>query len=126
MSELEIYVSLPYAVQVVPEVDAEDRLIYVASNPELLGCMSHGDTPSEAIDRLTEARELYLSALLEKKVEPPLPVATTSGTGGEGSRMVWEVWEIKTSDSDPEKALPFGVNRQATFRTEALEPVANS
>lgn len=83
----ELLASLPYAVEVVPTVDTEGNTVYLASNPELRGCMAHGDSPDEAIVNLAEARELYLSSLIEDGVAPPLPAAVK--TGGRPFSAVW-------------------------------------
>lgn len=108
MSQLEIYTNLPYVVRVVPEKDDQDGLVYLATNPELPGCMSHGDTPEEAIRRLAEARELYLSTMLERGLEPPLPTAITAATtsGGAGSQVaIWKVHDIEIKEAEPSQAL---------------------
>ena len=46
---------------------------YVARHPELRGCMSHGDTPEQAVANLRDARELYIPSLLEDGLDVPLP-----------------------------------------------------
>ena len=81
--ELGLYAGLRYATQVVPERDEQDHLVYVATHPELPGCMSHGNSPQEAIDSLKEAREFYISVLLEKGLDVPLP-------GSDALHVVWE------------------------------------
>jgi antitoxin HicB len=52
----------PYDVRIQPEVVA-GQMVFVASHPDLPGCMSDGSTPEEALANLAEARELYLEAL---------------------------------------------------------------
>jgi predicted RNase H-like HicB family nuclease len=59
----------------------------VAEIPELVGCMSHGDTPEEALRNLEEAAALYLEALGGNAPAPAAAttnVQMTSGTGLEG------------------------------------------
>ncbi len=70
------YLNLPYATYVVPDVTTENEPCYVASHPELSGCMSHGNTPEEAIQNLVEATELYISALLDMGLDVPTPMPT--------------------------------------------------
>jgi predicted RNase H-like HicB family nuclease len=74
---LEDFMRLSYSIKVVPDQTTEGSLCYVASHPELPGCMSHGDTPEEAIDNLSEAKELYIKTLLEKGESIPLPKSST-------------------------------------------------
>jgi len=86
---LEDFMRLSYSIKVVPDQTTEGSLCYVASHPELPGCMSHGDTPEEAIDNLSEAKELYIKTLLKKGESIPLPRSSTvaiwqiAGTGVE-------------------------------------------
>lgn len=51
-----------YDITIAPDL-AGDRQVWVASHPELPGCMAHGDSPYEAVSSLREARELYLASL---------------------------------------------------------------
>lgn len=76
-NKLEDFVKLPYSVEVVPDETTENLSCYVASHPELPGCMSHGDTPEEAMTNLSEAKELYIKTLLDKGHEVPLPKSPT-------------------------------------------------
>ncbi len=59
-----------YVVQ-YEEVDGAPR--YVASHPELPGCMAQGTTPAEALDALEEAREMVITHLLENGLHVPEP-----------------------------------------------------
>jgi len=74
---LENFIRLPYSIKVVLDQTTEGSLCYVASHPELPGCMSHGDTPEEAMNNLSEAKELYIKTLLEKGESIPLPRSST-------------------------------------------------
>jgi antitoxin HicB len=67
------YLDLPYRVEMVQEALSDGRLVYVVSHPDFPGCMSHGDTPNEAIENLREARELVLQHLIEHGLEVPVP-----------------------------------------------------
>ena len=109
MSQLTMYTNLPYAVEVTPEV-ADSELVYLAVHPELPGCMSHGSTPDEAIESLAEARELYISALLERDLEIPLPkvMTETSTVGTSEKRIIWELHAVESGPSEP--SPPFGID----------------
>lgn len=57
---------------VVIQYDDKDK-IYVASNPELPGCMAHGTTQAEALKELNVARELWLETAMDVGKEIPAP-----------------------------------------------------
>lgn len=82
--ELDQYLWLPYAIQVVPDETTEGEACYRAEHPELPGCMSHGATPEEAIQNLANARRLYIETLLQLGQPVPKPryihIADTTGT----------------------------------------------
>ena len=52
--------------------DARDR-IYVASIPELQGCMAHGDTQEDAVKEVRIAMELWLETAKENGTYIPTP-----------------------------------------------------
>lgn len=77
---------VPYAVVVREDEATDGTRVYLAEVPALPGCMSHGETPGEALQNIEEACELYLQALDAAGVarpvvqHPPL----TSGTSLSG------------------------------------------
>lgn len=85
--EIDHYLTLDYRVTVEPD-RCGNELCYMARNPELRGCMSHGATPDEAVANLREARELYLTTMIENGLRPPLPeppvAAASAGSGAAG------------------------------------------
>ena len=62
-----------YSVYVVPDETTDGEPCYLASHPELHGCMSHGRTIEEAITNLDAARDLYVTTLqqLGQPIPPP-------------------------------------------------------
>lgn len=52
--------------------DPDDK-IYVASVPELEGCMAHGSTPEMATKEIQVACELWLETAREDGIEIPEP-----------------------------------------------------
>lgn len=62
-----------YAVLVEP-LSAEDGGGFLATVPDLPGCMSDGDTEMEAILNAQDAIECWLEAAHERRENPPLPV----------------------------------------------------
>lgn len=77
-----------YTVVVMLEEATDGGLVYRAEIPALAGCMSHGESPEEALQNLSEALDLYLD-VAETLTAPPYPQAlrpttTTTGTAGDG------------------------------------------
>ena len=72
-----------YDIEVVRDVTTDGDPTYVASNPELPGCRSQGDTVEEAVNNLEQARIDYIFFLLEDglKVPEPAPRAVTTSSG---------------------------------------------
>jgi predicted RNase H-like HicB family nuclease len=67
---LDYYLSLKYAISFYPESEG-----YTAIIKDLRGCMSVGETLSEAMDNIQEARELWVETAYECGDEIPLPAA---------------------------------------------------
>jgi predicted RNase H-like HicB family nuclease len=105
MSEenIEEYMALPYSISVVPDVCTDGTQCYVASHPELPGCMSHGDTIEEATHNLHAMRRLYIRSLLKRNLPVPFPVAAQSVE-----------WLVQTTDQP-------SVRNKSTFTTRVLD-----
>ena len=69
-----------YATVVVPDVTTDGQPCYRAYHPELEGCMSHGETPGEAVANLSEVTRLYLSSLAKRGLDIPSPQQLPSVT----------------------------------------------
>ena len=78
MKTLNEYFDLPYRIEVVPDTVEGG---YVASYPELPGCMTCGETAAEAIANAIDAKKEWLSAALEDGVNIPLPDAEENYSG---------------------------------------------
>lgn len=96
-NNLNIYTRLPYSTVVVPDVTTDGELCYMAHHPELEGCMTHGDTPEEALRNLDEARRLYISALIDDGLEVPLP---------QGVKTNWEIVGPRTEQGESVDLFP--------------------
>lgn len=70
LKSLDYYLSLKYAISFYPESEG-----YTAIIKDLPGCMSVGETLSEAMDNIQEARELWVEIAYECGDEIPLPAA---------------------------------------------------
>ncbi len=97
------YLALPYVIEVIPEVCTDGSLCYRAYHPELPGCMSHGLTPEEAVENLSEAKFLYIQTLLDKGLtvpKPQKPSATSTGVSYE--KAIWSVYTCPSVREDQE------------------------
>jgi antitoxin HicB len=74
-SEVERYLALPYTRELVPEGDGT----WFARVLELQGCMTVGDTQSEALDNLNDAMSAWIEAKLEERERIPEPAGNFSG-----------------------------------------------
>lgn len=68
---LEYYLQLPYTLQLIKGPDPDQP--WFIQVKELPGCMSHGDTPDEAVAMIREAMELWLEGALEDGLAIPEP-----------------------------------------------------
>ncbi len=57
---------------VIIQYDNDDK-IYVASIPELQGCMAHGKTKEEALKEIEIVKKMWLETAKEKGVDIPEP-----------------------------------------------------
>ena len=62
---------------VLIQYDDRDN-IYVASIPELQGCMAHGNTQEEAMSEIKVALELWLETAKENNMMVPQPMLYAS------------------------------------------------
>jgi predicted RNase H-like HicB family nuclease len=63
----------PYAVEITPEEQPDGSIVFMASHPELPGCLAHGVTAADALADLLEATSLYISALVARGLDVPPP-----------------------------------------------------
>lgn len=118
ITEVEYYVTLPYAISVVPERCTDGSLCYRAYHPELPGCMSHGITPDEAIENLSEARQLYIETLLEKGLSVPKPQRAPTSTSYQAAQAAIAIWRIVS--------IPVEIEEESTRKKllEQISPIA--
>lgn len=82
--DLEYYMSQPY--RIIIEEDVIDGG-YVAQCPELRGCVTSGETISEALEMLEDAKREWLSACLDDSIPIPEPQKLDSYSGQFKLRM---------------------------------------
>ena len=78
--EVKDYLQLPYHI-VIRHIDDESGSYYFATVQEFDGCMSHGDTYTEAFENIQDAMELWVEAKLEGGFPVPLPIDESQYSG---------------------------------------------
>jgi antitoxin HicB len=75
--DLNYYLSLPYTIEMV----REDETTWFVRVVELPGCISEGDSPSEAIEMIQDAMAGWLEVALEdgRQIPEPKPIDEYSG-----------------------------------------------
>lgn len=78
MKNLEYYLGLPYKMEIVPDVVEGG---YVASYPELPGCLTCGDTVAEVLANAEDCKKAWLEAMLADGmlIPEPIPADVYSG-----------------------------------------------
>lgn len=67
------YLRLPYRIVLTPGEDEDGGAGWVAEVAELPGCLSQGDTPDEAVEKVRDAMTGWISVALEDGREIPIP-----------------------------------------------------
>lgn len=75
MKTLEEYMKMPYKLEIIPDTEEDG---YVASYPELPGCITCSSTISDAINNAEDAKQQWLLAAIEDNVDIIEPKIDTS------------------------------------------------
>ncbi len=70
MKTLEYYLSLPYRLEIVPDVEEYG---YAASYPELRGCVTCGNTVEEVVRNAEDCKREWLAAAMDEGLDIPEP-----------------------------------------------------
>ena len=76
MNTIEYYLQCPYRLEIIPDTDEGG---YVASYPELSGCITVGKTLDDAVRNAEDAKREWLVAALENHIAIPDPTIEYSG-----------------------------------------------
>ncbi len=68
-NDLAYYLSLNYPIELVRERD-----LFVASHPDLPGCMTQADSANEAVTNLDQARQAWIEVRFERSLFIPEPL----------------------------------------------------
>ena len=63
----------PYTLKISKDKTVDGKDVFLATHPELIGCMAQGETVQEAVGNLKEVTCEYILSLLEDQVPIPVP-----------------------------------------------------
>lgn len=78
MKTVDEYMQMPYTIELTPDMDEGG---FVASYPDLPGCLSMGDTAEEAVANAIDAKRAWLEAALEDGIEIQEPASIKDYSG---------------------------------------------
>lgn len=78
MRTLDEYLSMPYKMEIVPDTVEGG---YVASFPELPGCITCGETAESAVANVIDAKKEWLMAAMEDGIDIPCPDTSENYSG---------------------------------------------
>ncbi|MBQ7366468.1 MAG: type II toxin-antitoxin system HicB family antitoxin [Spirochaetaceae bacterium] len=72
MTTFEEYMKMPYKLEIIPDADEGG---FIASYPELPGCITCGETLDEAVSNALDAKKAWVLAAMEEGIEIAAPEA---------------------------------------------------
>jgi len=99
MKTLEEYMKLPYKLEIIPDTEESG---YVASYPELPGCITCGETIASAVANADDAKKEWLLAAIEEKIEIAEPESADSYSGQFKLRLPKTLHKTLAEDSKKE------------------------
>ncbi|MGN0728021.1 type II toxin-antitoxin system HicB family antitoxin [Treponema sp.] len=99
MKTLEEYMKMPYKLEIIPDTEESG---YVASYPELPGCITCGETITSAVANAEEAKKEWLLAAIEENTEIAEPGSFDSYSGQFKLRLPKTLHKTLAEDSKKE------------------------
>jgi len=106
------YLKRPYHI-VIQHITDESGAYYYATVKEFDGCMSHGDTYSEAFENIQEAMEGWIETKLENGFAVPDPIEESQYSGKFVLRIPKTLHARLASEADKEGV---SLNQYALYR----------
>jgi len=82
---LEDYLSLPYRMEITPDIDEGG---FVVSFPDLPGCLSVGNTVDEAVANAEDAKKEWIAAAIENGYPVNEPDSVLKNTFRQGLKLI--------------------------------------
>ena len=99
MKTLDEYMKMPYKLEIIPDTDESG---YVASYPELPGCITCGKTIADAVANAEDAKKTWLTAAIEDGIEIAEPETADSYSGQFKLRLPKTLHKTLAEDSKKE------------------------
>lgn len=99
MKTLEEYMKMPYKLEIIPDTEESG---YVASYPELPGCITCSETIADAVANAEDAKKAWLTAAIEDNIEIPEPESVDSYSGQFKLRLPKTLHKTLAEDSKKE------------------------
>ena len=99
MKTLEEYMKLPYKLEIIPDTEESG---YIASYPELPGCITCGETIASAVANAEDAKKEWLLAAIEENIEIAEPESADSYSGQFKLRLPKTLHKTLAEDSKKE------------------------
>jgi len=106
------YLKRPYHI-VIQHINDESGTYYYATVKEFEGCMSHGDTYSEAFENIQEAMEGWIETKIENGFSVPDPIEESQYSGKFVLRIPKTLHARLASEADKEGV---SLNQYALYR----------
>ena len=99
MKTLEEYMKLPYKLEIVPDTEESG---FIASYPELPGCITCGETIASAAANAIDAKREWLKAAIDGKIKINEPEELESYSGQFKLRLPKSLHKTLSEDSKKE------------------------
>lgn len=99
MRTLEEYMKLPYKLEIIPDTEESG---FIASYPELSGCITCGETLAEVVVNAEDAKKEWITAAIEDGIEIAEPEAAESYSGQFKLRLPKTLHKTLAEDSKKE------------------------
>ncbi|MDY4902640.1 MAG: toxin-antitoxin system HicB family antitoxin [Treponema sp.] len=99
MKTFEEYMKMPYKLEIIPDTEESG---FIASYPELPGCITCGETITEAVVNSENAKKEWLLAAIENNIEIAEPESTDSYSGQFKLRLPKTLHKTLAEDSKKE------------------------
>ena len=99
MKTVEEYMKLPYKLEIIPDTEESG---FVASYPDLPGCITCGKTIADAVANAEDAKKAWLSAAVENNIQIAEPQSADSYSGQFKLRLPKTLHKTLAEDSKKE------------------------
>ena len=99
MKTFEEYMKLPYKLEIIPDTEESG---FVASYPELPGCVTCGETIADVIANAEDAKKEWIMAAIEENIKIAEPESAESYSGQFKLRLPKTLHKTLAEDSKKE------------------------